>query len=156
MRGSGRSGSGSGVVDPHRVRALLGRLAERLTRLQAYGDLSTERYLENSEGVAASKYLLLTAIEDALSVANHVIASEGLRSPADHADAFAVLRDAEILGASLAERLQAMARFRNLLIHEYARIDDARVHGFIGGDLEDLKRFADSILSAFPDLGGEA
>lgn len=141
------------MVDPHRIRALLGRLSERLTRLKGYADLSTERYLENPERVAASKYLLLTAIEDALSVANHVIASEGLRSPTDHADAFAVLRDAEIVDASLAERLQAMARFRNLLVHEYARVDDARVHGFIREDLEDLERFGEAILSAFPGLG---
>lgn len=141
------------MVDPHRVRALLGRLAERLARLKAYAELSTEGYLQNPEGVAASKYLLLTAIEDVLSVANHVIASEGWRSPVDHADAFTVLRDAEILDRPLAERLQAMARFRNLLVHEYATVDDGRVHGFIRKDLEDMDRFAGAILSAFPDLG---
>lgn len=141
------------MVDPQRVRALLGRLAERLSRLRAYADLSTERYLENAEKVAASKYFLLTSIEDALSVANHVIASEGMRSPVDLADSFRVLRDAQILDPPLSERLQAMARFRNLLVHEYATVDDARVHHFLREDLKDLDSFASAILSAFPDLG---
>lgn len=142
------------MVDPHRLRALLGRLAERLSRLRDYAALPTERYLESPEKVAASKYLLLTSIEDALSIANHVIASEGMRSPVDLADAFGVLREAEMLDPSLSERLQAMARFRNLLVREYARVDDARVHGFLRDDLEDLDRFASAVLSAFPELDG--
>lgn len=141
------------MVDPQRVRGLLGRLAERLSGLQVYANLSTEEYLENREGILASRYLLLTAIEDALSVANHVISSEGMRSPADYADAFRVLGDADILDSPLAERLQAMARFRNLLVHEYADVDDTRVHGFMRKDLQDLDRFASAILVAFRDVG---
>lgn len=60
--------------------------------------------------MAASKYLLITAIEDVLSIANHIIASEGWRSPADYADAFAVLREHDLVSRDLAERLATMAR----------------------------------------------
>ncbi|HSM08112.1 MAG TPA: hypothetical protein VLA33_03750 [Gemmatimonadota bacterium] len=37
--------------------------------------------------------LLINVIEDALAVANHVIASEGYRSPGDYADSFRVLEE---------------------------------------------------------------
>lgn len=141
------------MVDPARVRALLARLGERRERLSIYGERSPEEYLENEEAVAASKYLLITAIEDVLSVANHVVASEGYRSPVDYADAFAVLRDQDVLEEDLAERLMAMARFRNLLVHQYVEIDDRRVYAYLREDLADFDAFAAAVLDAFPELG---
>lgn len=121
-------------------------MADRRERLAGYGDREREGYLADEEAVAASKYLLVTAIEDVLSVANHIIASEGWRSPADYADAFAVLREHEVVSRDLAARLSSMARFRNLLVHVYADVDDARVHRFLQADLGDFDDFATAVL----------
>lgn len=134
------------MVDPGRIRKLLGRIADRRERLAGYGDRDPESYLGDDEAVAASKYLLVTAIEDVLSVANHIIASEGWRSPADYADGFAVLREHGVLSRELATRLSSMARFRNLLVHVYAEVDDARVHRFLHADLGDFDDFASAVL----------
>jgi len=71
------------VVDAGKLRALLTRIGERRARLARYAERALADYLADDEGVLASKYLLVTAIEDTLAVANHVIASEGFRSPAD-------------------------------------------------------------------------
>lgn len=134
------------MVDPARLRKLLGRIADRRDRLASYGEMDLERYLGDEDAVAASKYVLVTAIEDVLSVANHIIASEGWRSPADYADAFNVLRDRQVLSPELAQRLGSMARFRNLLVHVYAEVDDVRVHRFLEEDLEDLAGFSAAVL----------
>lgn len=134
------------MVDPARIRSLVARIADRRGRLVSYGERPVERYVEDEEAVAASKYLLVTAIEDVLSVANHVIASEGWRSPADYADAFSVLREHGVISDDLARRLGAMARFRNLLVHVYAEVDDRRVHRFLREDLGDLDQFSSAVL----------
>ena len=115
--------------------------------------METAAYLADPRAIHASKYLLVIAIEDALATANHVIASEGLRAPADYADAFRSLRDAGIIAADLSDRLEAMARFRNLLVHLYAEVDDRRVHEFLRKDVADLEKLAAVLLKAFPDLG---
>lgn len=134
------------MVDPARLRRLLGRIADRRERLASYGREDRERYLGDEEAVAASKYLLITAIEDVLSVANHIVASEGWRSPADYADAFEVLREHGVVVRDLAERLGSMARFRNLLVHVYAEVDDARVHRFLAEDLGDFDAYSAAVL----------
>lgn len=134
------------MVDPARLRRLLGRIADRRERLASYGTKERESYLGAEEAVAASKYLLITAIEDVLSVANHIVASEGWRSPADYADAFEVLREHGVVARGLAERLGSMARFRNLLVHVYAEVDDARVHRFLAEDLGDFDDYAAAVL----------
>lgn len=140
------------MVDPRKVRALLGRLAERGDELRRYAEREPDAYVADRQAILASRYLLINVIEDALAVANHVIASEGYRSPGDYADSFRVLEEREILDPELAGRLQAVAGLRNLLVHEYAEIDDRRAHGFLREGLEDLRGFASAIYEAFPEL----
>ncbi len=140
------------MVDAARLWALLSRLRGRVTALRRYRELEPSQYLVDPQQVHASKYLLITAIEDALAAANHTIASEGYRAPLDYADAFRSLDEAGILPSDLAERLEGMARFRNLLVHMYAEVDDRRVHVFLREDLGDLDWFARALLEAFPGL----
>jgi uncharacterized protein YutE (UPF0331/DUF86 family) len=134
------------MVDPARLRALLSRLESRVRELEPYATMDLETFVADRRSVHASKYLLVTAIEDALAASGHVIASEGLRAPLDNADVFRSLRESRVIDAELADRLEGMARFRNLLIHVYADVDDRRVHGFLRTDLEDLRRLALAIL----------
>lgn len=144
------------MVDSARVRTVLSRLTARRRALATYAELDVDRYLGDPQAAPASKYHLLTAIEDVLAVANHVIAAEAYRAPSDYADAFRSLAEAEVLTRELAARLEQMARFRNLLVHEYAEVDDRRVHAFLRRDLEDLDRFVAAVLAAFPALGADA
>ncbi|MFW6039750.1 MAG: type VII toxin-antitoxin system HepT family RNase toxin [Gemmatimonadota bacterium] len=140
------------MVDPRKVRSLLGRLAERSGELSRYAELEPDTYLADREGILASRYLLINVIEDALAVANHVIASEGYRSPGDYADSFRVLEERGLLPDDGADRLSVAAGFRNLVVHEYARIDDRRVHVFLTDGLDDLRAFAAAVYEAFPEL----
>jgi uncharacterized protein YutE (UPF0331/DUF86 family) len=144
------------LVDLARLRSLLSRLTSACQELQPYAGMSLDQYLADRRSVHASKYLLVTAIEDALAIANHIIASEGYRAPADYADAFRSLAEAGVLDQSLSRRLEAMARFRNLLIHVYAEVDDRRVHGFLQSDLSDLQLLARVILDRFREIGGSS
>ena len=143
------------MVDSARLRSVLSRLTGRCEELRSYAAMDLDEYLGDRRSVHASKYLLLTAIEDALAVANHVIASEGYRAPTDYADAFRSLVEAQVLDQALGERLETMSRFRNLLIHVYAEVDDRRVHGFLRSDLGDLEALARALLARFAELGDD-
>jgi len=41
--------------------------------------------------------------------------------------------------------LREMARFRNLIVHDYAKIDNARVYGILKKRLGDFGAFAEAI-----------
>lgn len=62
-----------------------------------------------------------------IDLVNHVIASEGWRVPRDYGDAFAVLAEHDVITDDLAARFRSLAGLRNLLVHLYDEIDDARV-----------------------------
>jgi uncharacterized protein YutE (UPF0331/DUF86 family) len=57
-----------------------------------------------------------------------------------------MLQDAGILPAELAGRLQQMARFRNLLVHMYWKIDYGQVFDVLQQNLGDLRGFAAAVL----------
>lgn len=89
---------------------------------------------------------LQLAIEVCLDIANHVIAARRLRVPATYADAFEVLAEAGLLDSPQRDAMIRMSGFRNLIVHEYARIDPAMVVRILREHLGDLSRFKTAVL----------
>lgn len=128
------------MVDERRVRLLLQRISEDLDYLD--GRAASDRTVIRSDvdRMAALKYYLITAIEGCLNVAQHLAASEGWGPPTDNADAMRCLAEHDVLPGESAAALASAVRFRNLLVHEYATIDDDRVVGYLDR-VVDLRRF---------------
>ena len=57
----------------------------------------------------------------------------------------AIMAELGVIDHDLRTRLMRMARFRNLLVHLYARVDDGEVHRVIREDLGDLERYLASV-----------
>src|SRR5437868_1189575 len=129
------------MVDPARVRALLDRLDEELVELRRFAALNPEDLLSDRARMGAVKYGFIVAIEICIDVGEHVISSERLRGPSSFADIFTILRENGYLSGELAPALRSMARFRNLLVHGYQRVDDARVVEILQSHLDDLDVF---------------
>jgi len=55
----------------------------------------------------------------------------------------------------LVSRLVNMAKFRNLLVHEYARIDSATVYSILKRRLGDFDEFARAITTYLQEKEGE-
>jgi uncharacterized protein YutE (UPF0331/DUF86 family) len=56
----------------------------------------------------------------------------------------AIMAEIGVIDDDLKARMMRMARFRNLLVHLYAREDDGEVHRVIR-DLGDLERYVASV-----------
>jgi uncharacterized protein YutE (UPF0331/DUF86 family) len=111
--------------------------------------VARDEFLANPDKIGNAKYHFVIAIECAIDIANHVIASENYRFPNDNADSFVVLIEHRVLPEEMRVPLQAMARFRNRLVHMYFDVDDARVAEFLRTGLADLDRFARSVADRF-------
>jgi len=62
-----------------------------------------------------------------MDIADHVVADQRLRVPDTGAATFEVLGEVEVLPHDLAAALARMVGFRNILVHDYARLDPAIV-----------------------------
>ncbi len=85
---------------------------------------------------------LQVAVEVCLDIGRHLIALEGFRYPQDNQDVFKVLAEEKVVSALLLIGLQDFARFRNLIVHDYAKIDDAKVYEILKRRLGDFDAFA--------------
>jgi uncharacterized protein YutE (UPF0331/DUF86 family) len=132
-------------VDPLRIRDLLGNMAGAQGRLRELGQLAEAEFLADYRNTESAKYLLIVATEAAIDLCNHIVARQGGRAPQDYADCFAVLADLKVIKSDLAKRLKRMARFRNLLVHLYWKVDNRRVYQSIQSNLGDLDTFRQQV-----------
>ena len=129
------------------VRQRAGEIVESLARLERLGQLPEADFLANQDAKDIACYRLLLAIEAALALCYHWSATTLRVTPEDYSACFGALAGAGVIPAPLAERLQRMARFRNLLVHMYWKVDYARVYRIVRDDLGDLRAFA-SLMTA--------
>jgi uncharacterized protein YutE (UPF0331/DUF86 family) len=66
--------------------------------------------------------------------------------PAEEADLFNKVVEANILPKQMREKLREMKGFRNILVHEYAHVDDRLVYQVVTEKLEDFKTFKREVL----------
>ncbi len=132
-------------VDSLRIRDLLGNIAEAQGRLRELGQLAEADFLGDYRNTESAKYLLIVATEAAIDVCNHIVARQGGRAPDEYAECFVILADLKVVEPRLAQRLKNMARFRNLLVHVYWKVDNQRVYQIIQNDLGDLDSFRQQV-----------
>lgn len=135
------------MVDRPRVAALLQRIIDEVAAVRRSAARDDDDLTGDPDALPAMKYRLVTAIEAATDVADHIIAAEGLRPSTSFADSFRSLSEGGWLEPALSGRLEDAARFRNLLDHGYAEVDDRRVIAIARTELEALERFVDSIAT---------
>jgi uncharacterized protein YutE (UPF0331/DUF86 family) len=99
-------------------------------------DLREERFVEHT---------LQLAIQAALDVGSHLVSDERLGEPETSRDIFRLLGRAGVVAPALAERLERMAGFRNVVVHLYQEVDLDIVRDVVENHLGDLLEFAEAI-----------
>ena len=132
-------------VNLDRLRELAGYLRDAVRQLRELGQPPRELFVADPRATNSAKYLLIVAAEAALDICNHLAARRGARSPQDYADCMAIMTKIGVIDLDLGTRLMRMSRFRNLLVHLYARVNDGEVHRVIREDLGDLERYLASV-----------
>ncbi|MDI6740928.1 MAG: DUF86 domain-containing protein, partial [Candidatus Edwardsbacteria bacterium] len=79
-------------------------------------------------------------------LANHIIKIRKMGIPTSSAESFDLLRQKFIIDAALSEKLKKMVHFRNIVIHQYQRIDLEIVKSIVVSGLDDLIQFGDRIV----------
>lgn len=128
------------------VRSRCQDITDSLNRLERIAQQPREMFVEDRDAQDIACYRLLVAIEAALALCYHIAAHKLERVPEEYAECFQVLGSQGVIPEDLSTRLQGMARFRNLLIHMYHRVDYGRVHEIIRHDVQDLRAFCSEVI----------
>ena len=133
------------MVDRDLVLRRLAVLDTYLEQLALYRDIDIETYRQDWKTQRIIERTLHLAIETCMDVADHVVADRRLRVPETGAESFEILAEAGLLSHELGALLASMVGFRNILVHDYTRLDPAIVTRVLRKDLGDLARFSDVV-----------
>ena len=93
----------------------------------------------------AERYLQLS-IEVILDIGKLLIVSEHLRKPEDNQDIFTALSERKIISLKLLQELSGIVGFRNILVHDYDKIDREIVYHKLKENLDNFRNFKKEIL----------
>lgn len=92
---------------------------------------------------------LQRAVQAAIDLATHIVASEGLGLSDTIRGNFKLLQDAGIINEEITHRMESMVGFRNIAIHDYETIDKEILKSILTGNLKDIEDFYSTLLLHF-------
>ncbi|OGJ43008.1 hypothetical protein A3B60_01020 [Candidatus Peregrinibacteria bacterium RIFCSPLOWO2_01_FULL_39_12] len=97
---------------------------------------------------AVERYLYLV-IQSAIDLAEAVISFKNLRKPTEYRETFEILFEEHLIPNSLKEKLIKMTGFRNVVAHDYTKLDFAVVYNVLKNRLVDIQQFSVAIKKQF-------
>lgn len=139
------------MVDKTLVLRKLAELEECLKQVKEYAKMTVGQYSKDWKAQRVVERTLQMMIEICADIAGHIISDKGYRVPTTYADTFRVLCENNIFNKELSEGMEKMAKFRNVIVHHYDKVDSEIVIGILRNDLEDFVAFKDAILKSIKE-----
>jgi uncharacterized protein YutE (UPF0331/DUF86 family) len=133
------------MVDRDLVLRRLAMLEAYLEQLGPYRGIDIEGYRQDWRTQRIVERTLHLAIETCMDVADHIVADRRLRVPETGAESFEILAEANLVPQELGTSLASMVGFRNILVHDYTRLDPTIVIRVLRTDVDDLSRFREAV-----------
>lgn len=134
------------MVDKILILRKISELEGYILNLREVEDITVEKLSEDWKIQRAIERILQISIEICVDIANHIISSERWRVPTSYSDTFKVLKENKIISDELFIVMERMVRFRNIIVHNYDRIDQTIIIGILKNNINDFIRFKDSII----------
>ncbi len=127
------------MVNKAVLAARLERLREYFAVLESVQGYDIDRFVQDPFIHGTAERNLHLAIECLMDIGNHVISDRGYPKPENYVDIFRILAERGVIPKDLFQELVGMAAFRNVLVHDYLRLDRKRVYQILWEKLPLLK-----------------
>ena len=86
------------------------------------------------------------ACEACIDIANRVVRLRRLGTPKESRDSFVLLAEAGIIDTPMQRTMIGMVGFRNILVHQYTRLDITILHAVITTHIYEVLAFAQAMV----------
>jgi uncharacterized protein YutE (UPF0331/DUF86 family) len=134
------------MVDEALILRKLSELDEYYRQIKEYEIITVDQYSDDWKIQRIIERTLQMMIETCVDIAGHIIADKEFRIPKSYADTFKVFSEEEILDSKLSASLEKMAKFRNVVVHHYDKVDAEIVVGIMKNNLTDFINYKDAVI----------
>jgi uncharacterized protein YutE (UPF0331/DUF86 family) len=135
------------MIDRERILAKLDELSGYLSELRDIAPASIVEY-RKVEKKRACERLLQIAVECVIDIANLFVSGLRLGLPAEENDILEKLERHGVISAEMVAVLKRMKGCRNILVHEYARVNDEIIFEAVSARLADFADFKREVTIA--------
>ena len=143
------------MVDEVLILRKLSELDDYYQQIKEFESISVIEYSSDWKTQRIVERTLQMMIESCVDVAGHIISDQGFRIPKSYSDTFSVLHENGILIDRLHLSLKKMAQFRNIVVHQYDKIDSEIVIGILQRDINDFIAYKEAIISYLKNLNSQ-
>ncbi|MBU4185266.1 MAG: DUF86 domain-containing protein [Proteobacteria bacterium] len=123
----------------------LSRVEEYLTKLEEITPDNFEDYNKDWKVQMAAERLLQILIEIIIDTADRLIALRSWGPTVSSSDSIQLLALKKVISAE--EPYLKMVKFRNFIVHNYEKVNNAIVYAILTKSLDDIRKFRDEILN---------
>jgi uncharacterized protein YutE (UPF0331/DUF86 family) len=134
------------MVDKDLILAKASSVKRHIDRVKAKSVADMAIFLQDLDRQESVAFNMHLAIQNCMDIAAHIISEEGLGVPGSAGDMFFLLQENGFISADLADKMVKAVGFRNLLVHEYQKIDLQRLYETAEKNVDDLMAFLASIF----------
>jgi len=115
--------------------------------LQRYNNYSRKEIEDNIDIRGAIERYLYLVIQSTIDLAEAIIAYKNFRKPATMTESFYILNEERLISNNLTKKLAKMVGFRNIIAHDYEKIDYNIVLDVLKNRLKDIDKFLKEVSS---------
>lgn len=137
------------MLNKNLVKRKISLIQEELVRLADFSKMSLNEIIRDFVKQAALERFLERIITRAIDVNQHLIlelAQKETTPPKDYKETFLRLADFKIYPKDFAENISRSVGTRNILVHEYEKVDYSKIYGAVDECIRDYHRYCDYIL----------
>jgi uncharacterized protein YutE (UPF0331/DUF86 family) len=128
-------------LDADVIRNKLDAIERSCDVLASLGAVDADRLADDPVIAAAVERLLGRLVDLAVDVNTHVVSTRLGRAPAEYRESFDLAVEAGLFDTALAEDLKPSVGMRNVIVHEYVRLDLDRVAAAVPLAVDGYRRF---------------
>jgi len=129
------------LVDSDLILAKAGSVKRHLGRVIEKRNTGLQTFLEDIDRQESVLFNLQMAVQNCIDIAAHIIGEEGFGVPGSTSEMFYLLEENRYLDRNITEKMIKAVGLRNLIVHEYSKIDLAKVFEIAQNDIEDLNEY---------------
>ena len=135
------------MVDRDLILLKAGSVKKHLCRIQEKSDTNLEIFLNDLDRQESILFNAQMAIQNCIDIAAHIVSTEGFGVPGSTNEIFYLLEENSYLNRELTEKMVKTVGFRNLIVHEYAKIELEKVFKIVRDDVNDLEEYLKFIFN---------
>jgi len=130
----------------NKIISKLQKLDEYVKYLKEMQKVNKNQFVEDYHFFGLAERYLQLSIEILLDVGKLLIVIGGLKRPEENQEIFYTLRDEKIISEKLTNNLVGIANFRNILVHDYEKIDREIVYEKLQNNIDDFEHFKKEVI----------